>query len=438
MKIAFVNQPLGHLLLPRDGRPLSGGSVGLWHYHVATRCAGEAQVLVYSRGTTGELTEEEHAGVRFKGVPAELDRRRLQWAERLRPFLHRAGIGADPARPYYLSSFYYGGYLLRVGLDLRREKPDVVHIANFPQFAPVLKAFCPGALIVLHMHCEWLTQLDAATLGRHLEGCDAVGACSDYLAEGVRGRFPAHAAKCHVLPNGVDLDSFSPAEEKEGEGEPRITFVSRISPEKGVHVLVEAFGRVLDEFPCARLTLVGSLNPAPRDFIIDVDADPLVRALARFYHGAEGEYRRHLEGLLPPEKGERMSIVGRLPQHDLLPLYRRSSVFAFPSVCHEAFGMPPAEAMACAVPVVATRAGGLPEVVEDGVTGILVAREDPEGLASAIASLLRAPAVRRAMGTAGRRRVERLFSWNRVAALLLQRLREIPSAGRSAVPAAEG
>lgn len=421
MKIAFVNQPLGHLLLPRDGRPLRSSSIGLWHYHVATRCARRARVVVYSRGTEPwRTTAEEHAGALFKGIPVDMDRRRLQWAERLRPWLSRAGAGGNPRRPYYLSPLYYGGYVLQVALDLRRERPDVIHIANFPQFASLLRPFCPGARIVLHMHCEWLTQLDASLLARHLRACDAVSACSSYLVEGIRRRFPGHAAKCHVLPNGVDLGFFTPGDGTEREGaEPEIVFASRISPEKGLHTLASAFGRILDELPAARLTLVGSLEPAPYDFIVAVDGDPLVRELGRFYRGGEGGYRRYLEGLLPPGKAERMTILPRLPQAELLPLYRRSAVFVFPSVCHEAFGMPPAEAMACGVPVVATRAGGLPEVVEDGVTGLLVQREDPEALASAILTLLRNPALARTMGEAGRRRVERLFSWDRVAELLL-------------------
>lgn len=439
MKIAFVNQPLGHLLLPSGGRPLSGGSVGLWHYHVATRCAAGARPLVYSRGTNArKLTEETHRGVVFKGVPVDFDRRRLQWAERVRPYLHLAGVGRDPCRPYYLSPLYYGGYLLRAALDMRREEPDAIHIANFPQFAPILRAFCPRAKIVLHMHCEWLTQLDAGVLGRHLEACDAVGACSHYVIDAIRRRFPSHASRCHALPNGVDLDLFTPpSTREEGEG-PEITFISRISPEKGVHVLVEAFGRVLDEFPSARLTLVGSLEPAPCEFTVSVESDPLVRNLARFYRDGSDGYRRYLEQILPPDKGRRMRIVGRLPQEELLPLYRRTSVFAFPSVFQEAFGMPAAEAMACGLPVVATRSGGLPEVVEDGVTGLLVEREDPRGVAEAILALLRNPAVARSMGEAGRRRVERLFSWDRVANLLLKRLQSLDPLPRTAPAGAKG
>jgi glycosyltransferase involved in cell wall biosynthesis len=81
----------------------------------------------------------------------------------------------------------------------------------------------------------------------------------------------------------------------------------------------------------------------------------------------------------------------------------------------EGFGIPAAEAMGCEVPVVASDAGGLPEVVEDGVTGLVVPRGDSGALAGAIGSLLADPERRRRMGQAGRARALRLFDWDRSA-----------------------
>jgi glycosyltransferase involved in cell wall biosynthesis len=81
----------------------------------------------------------------------------------------------------------------------------------------------------------------------------------------------------------------------------------------------------------------------------------------------------------------------------------------------EGFGIPAAEAMGCEVPVVASDAGGLPEVVEHGVTGVIVPRGDTEALAQAIGALLADPDRRRQMGVAGRVRALRLFDWDRTA-----------------------
>jgi glycosyltransferase involved in cell wall biosynthesis len=81
----------------------------------------------------------------------------------------------------------------------------------------------------------------------------------------------------------------------------------------------------------------------------------------------------------------------------------------------EGFGIPAAEAMGCETPVVASDAGGLPEVVEDGVTGLIVPRGDSNALADAMGSLLADPARRAEMGRAGRERALRLFDWDRTA-----------------------
>jgi glycosyltransferase involved in cell wall biosynthesis len=89
-------------------------------------------------------------------------------------------------------------------------------------------------------------------------------------------------------------------------------------------------------------------------------------------------------------------------------------VSVIPSL-EEGFGIPAAEAMGCEVAVVASDAGGLPEVVEDGVTGLVVPRGDSAALARAIGSLLSDPVRREQMGQAGRARALRLFDWDRTA-----------------------
>lgn len=107
---------------------------------------------------------------------------------------------------------------------------------------------------------------------------------------------------------------------------------------------------------------------------------------------------------------DRMTFVGRLPVEYLAKLYNEAEVLVSPSV-YEGFGLPAAEANACGVPVIATTAGAFPEVIADGETGILVPPGQPEPLADAIESLLRDPAKRARMGTAGTARIQRQFSW---------------------------
>jgi glycosyltransferase involved in cell wall biosynthesis len=112
--------------------------------------------------------------------------------------------------------------------------------------------------------------------------------------------------------------------------------------------------------------------------------------------------------------GEDVTFLGWVPNSALPPYYRAAAVSVIPSL-EEGFGIPAAEAMGCEVPVVASDAGGLPEVVEDGVTGLVVPRGDVPALASAIGSLLEDPDRRRRMGVAGRRRAVEYFDWDRTA-----------------------
>ena len=118
------------------------------------------------------------------------------------------------------------------------------------------------------------------------------------------------------------------------------------------------------------------------------------------------------------------TFLGWVPNTALPPYYRAAAVSVIPSL-EEGFGIPAAEAMGCEVPVVASDAGGLPEVVENGVTGLVVPRGDTTALAQAIGSLLADPERRRRMGQAGRDRALRLFDWDRSAEQFEQIYREV-------------
>lgn len=198
-------------------------------------------------------------------------------------------------------------------------------------------------------------------------------------------------------------------------------FVGRVSPEKGVHVLIRAFQKVVEHFPEAYLEVVGpTTGPVPFEFVVALSDDEKVRGLSTFYDGkCECHYFPRLQkDLVDLNLGTKVKFHGSLSQSELVNYYQGASVFVFPSVWNEPFGIPLVEAMACEVPVVASRCGGMTEIVEHGKSGLLVERDNPEALADAVCRLLDDEGLRRSMGKAGRERVLARFSWGKISACL--------------------
>lgn len=404
MKIAFVSQPWNSLC-----PPVRGGSIAIWTYQVARRLASRHEVAVYSarsgRDQAPMAVEDE---VRYRLVPVAGDRLMARLTDPL------AGI-RGPRRPSFWSPRYHRLYAERIADELARSPPDVIHIHNVAPFAPLLRQACPHAAIVLHMHCDWLVELDRAWTGRHLAAVDLMIGCSGHVTDSAKQAFPDLGTA--VVANGVDLDYFRPSASPPEEERRSILFVSRISPEKGVHVLCEAFNEVARRHPTASLRVVGSECAAAREFLVDISRDPRVRALDRYY---SSDYGKACRALLDEPARRRTDFPGHLPHDELAAAFHDAAVVVAPSLA-ESFGMSLAEAAACARPTIGTRVGGMPEVIAAGQTGLLVEPDDAKALAEAIGALLSDPAARAALGAAGRARAERRFSWETVAETLIAR-----------------
>jgi spore coat protein SA len=398
LKVGFVSQTWDH-----SGPPDPGGSIGIWTWEVARRLARSLDVVV--------------AGPRSRGVAAErwenVDFRRPApaAADRWLPILER--VFARTNGPEFASSVYYPFYAKRAAKTLSAERCDVVHVHNFSQWVPVIRSACPQAKIVLHMHADWLIQLDRDQIARRLKLSNVIVGCSDYVTRNIQRRFPEYVERCVTVYNGVDLNSITPGAERLTPSDgPRVVFVGRVSPEKGIHVLIDAFELVLTKCPDAHLEIIGGEYIMPFEYFAWGSDDSMVRGLKRFYPGSYLEALRHkarrnLEG--------HVTFLGHLPRAEMIEHVRQADLFVQPSIAVEMFGMAVADAMAAAVPVVATRICGLPEVVADGKTGVLVPPNNPEALADAIIRQLSNFTVSKQMGQAGRARVERLFSWDHTA-----------------------
>jgi glycosyltransferase involved in cell wall biosynthesis len=418
MRIAILNQPQDPVVAGEEQR----GSVAIVNWELARRLSRAHEVLVYAPSASSQLAFE-----RWQNI----DIRRMRFsAKPLHKALQLMAGHFGGRRPYAYSPLYYREYYLQVARDLRARSVDVVHFPVQLQFAGLFKRAAPGARRVLHMHQDEMAQLDEAFLRRHLPDIDAVVTVSDFVTDRARERFPDLRERIHTIGNGVDIERFRPAAAPPDRvaGPVRLMFVGRISPDKGVHVLFEAFDRVARERPDVELTLVGKPGMMPLDVLaLLLNDDATLETLRDFYGrstfgwltkevlGQKRSYIQHLRTLLSPDVARRVHFRGTVPLPELIRLYEQADLLVLPSIWQESYGLPVAEAMASGVPVLASRSGGVPELVEDGVTGRLVPRCDVDALAEALYELLADPTRLHQMGVAARERAERLLTWERSA-----------------------
>ena len=200
------------------------------------------------------------------------------------------------------------------------------------------------------------------------------------------------AARIALIPLGIPLGrAFERPRNRSGEL--TVVYLGRMEKRKGTLDLLKAAPEVLRAVPEARFVLIGADRP---------------------HCPGDRTHARYLEEEFPPEVRSRIRLAGRLPDDEVDRLLQSADVFVAPSL-YESFGLIFVEAMRWGTPVVGTRVGGIPEIVEDGESGLLVSPGNPAELAGALIALLRDEGRRRRIGEAGRRRVEAEFSAERMA-----------------------
>jgi glycosyltransferase involved in cell wall biosynthesis len=420
MKIAIVHQPINTI------SPINrNGSVEIITYEMARGLARHCDVVVYAKKGPNQKEFEYNQGVRYQRISTVFDEwhnylqygvdklEKLFGVNTVSQSIRRTLLFRNAKRPLFSSRWYYRNYALQVARHLRKENCDIVHIHTFSQFVPVIRAFNPKIKIVLHMHCEWLTQLDYELIENRLRYADLIIGVSGYITEKIRRRFPQFAKRCQTVYNAVDIEAFAKEKRQnvaDKNGTKHLLFVGRVSPEKGVHVLLEAFHKVLRQYPCVQLKIAGYQGSLAFEKLSALSNDPKEMDLKRFYGS---NYISYLKNQLSLSEMGHVSFLGAIP-HRLLPkLYRNADVCVVPSVCNEPGAMPVVEAMVAGVPVVATRGGGVPEIVVDGKTGLLVERGDPSALAKAILLLLTDERLRESIANASREQAIESFSWDK-------------------------
>jgi len=319
-------------------------------------------------------------------IQQELEERGLRYVIR-GPFTEAGSI------PNYCSAYWH---TLRF---LRRERVRVLHV-NFPSWRPaeLLAAYTLRIPIIAHYHVVNDTAAPSMKL------CRAAVCVSRYTAEHSR---PAGLAK-PVIYNSIDLDRFDAGVSLRGEfglapANIVVSFLGQIRDIKGVQDFIAMARRIRDTR--ARFLIAGECR--------DPEKYP-------------GSYTvKDLESMIGTDNRIRYVDYISKPEN----LYHTSDIIVVPSRWPEPLGLINLEAGACRKPVVATRVGGIPEVVHDGVNGYLVAPGDVDELTRRVQELVDSPEQRRAMGAAGRLLVERDFTTKTVVEFenLLLRYASAPS-----------
>ncbi len=275
---------------------------------------------------------------------------------------------------------------------LRTLSPDVVQIENRPLLVRPVQRTVPHAKVILNLHSTTFLgrkHLTPAAARQALRSADRVVLNSRYLRCTIERTFSIHRAqwKTAVIHPGVDLHKFTADGTPRGESTLRLLYVGRVIQQKGVHVLVEAVRILGQQGIPVQLTVVGGTHPWERKY------------RAKLLRQARG-LPVHFVGFVAPE---------HLPEY-----FRDADLLVCPSQRNEAFGMVNVEALGAGLPVVASRQGGIPEIIDDSC-GVLVQHfTRPAAFATTLRRLALDRSQLRALAAGTKKQADR-FQWSRTA-----------------------
>lgn len=359
--------------------PIKGGAIERWVRDAAVRLVGrghEVHVISRDRGDAAVTDTIDGVNYHYIAIPAWLDEGR--------------------AAALFRGVWYY----LAVRRVLARLSPEIVHHHSRPAGLWLSHPAGSSSRLVISLHSMdygWgfgYRAWDRRWFARGLGMASRVLCVSKFIERHTLERYPGVRQSVTTVYNGVDGDLFRPGV---GMPEPTVLYVGRVEARKGVKVLVDAFEQVISKRSTkARLRIVG-----PHSYW---DAQP---------SGYYAEIKARCDA------NDRIELRGpTYVDTELAAVYRDASVSVVPSTFPEALGLTSIEAQASGTPVIVSDAGGLPETVAPGESGLVFANGNVEQLGEAVLNVLESEPRRAAMATAARRWAMQTFSWETIAAEL--------------------
>jgi glycosyltransferase involved in cell wall biosynthesis len=304
-------------------------------------------------------------------------------------------------------------YLQEVLEQLRRLQPNTVQVENRPSLIQGVHYACPSARLLLFLHSTLFIQppyIRREELKENLRLCHRILTNSQFLKEKLAGWFPEYADKMIPVPLGVDTERFPPLSDSASKEEVEqlrrelgltdkkvIGFVGRVILQKGLHFLVHALQQIRKHHADVHLLIVGG---------------------SHYGKDLSTSYMRKLKRLAQP-LSKHITWASYIPHERIPAYYQLMDILVTPSVGEEAFGLVNLEGMATGLPVISVKTGGIPEVIEDQVSGILLPpKQLSREITSACTELLSSPEQMEQLGREARKQVEQRFTWETTAARL--------------------
>jgi len=272
-----------------------------------------------------------------------------------------------------------------IGFIRRFSKYKIIHLNLFGirDRIPLLSYMAIPARVLFVDHLSRLPGIDFSTRPRIKKLVDrfsiirvyGIAGVSNFITESSRARFK-HCINQHTIYNGVNSQRFIPGQ-RHCDPPQRIACTAHLIPEKGVDVLIEAFAQLQNAN--LKLTIIGT---GPQRAELETLANKLGVASQVEFLGAVSQVQEVLE---------------------------TADIFVHPAKWQEAFGLGIVEAMACGLPVIASNLGAAPEIIDDGISGILTKPGDASTLARILQQLILAPELRNKLGSQAREKVEKRF-----------------------------
>lgn len=305
-------------------------------------------------------------------------------------YLHRLSLRRALFTRLVRGLEYAGAVSQVVRMIAKKERIDVIEL---PEIFMLSRPLARTAYIIrLHSSAwtwrrmcsedsPWTDEAEAKMEGLALKRARAISSPSGAVAEYIRWACDLGARPIEIIPYPIDTQQFVPSTSRSDP--PLVLFVGRVEKRKGADVLIRAMSDVWAKHPDCKLVMVGRRSADLNELLMQVDG--------------------------------RVRLLGSLPRSELVQFYQRAAIFVAPSSWDNSPNTI-YEAMSSGTPVIATRVGGIPELVDDGITGVLVPPRDQNALAEAITALLSEPERRERMGRFAREKAVARYTISRIMA----------------------